>query len=60
VSRVTRDSKKEKPREEEEELAESEMVSEMRREVPREGSLGNISRPPFIFDASEISSKMRN
>lgn len=59
---MTRDSKKEKPCEEEEELAESEMVSEMlaRKEEPRESSVGNLSRPPFIFDASEISSKMRN
>lgn len=53
VSRVTKDSKKDKDKEKEEEfLSESHEVSQIRGEP--------LQRPPFIFDASEISSQYRN
>ena len=51
VSRVTKDSKKDKEKEEEF-LSESHEVSQIRGEP--------LQRPPFIFDASEISSQYRN
>lgn len=52
-SRITKGSKKSNEKsKEKEELSESRQVSEYH-EQP-------LSRPPFIFDASEISSKLKN